>query len=196
MHRPILFLSFAFVQFIPEAMAQHAAGVSSHQEKPAVYRAGDRVQVRWSGGWYEATVLEVRGGAYKVRYAGYDSSWDEYVPPERIASKASRETSAIPERNVDTGLQPEGHYLCQAFEAGQLHNQGDFVVHAGGAYTDNWGRSKGKWSHDRNSGRMQFAGGSLSNGAAATLMRTAQGKTAIEFSWGGDVKRWCYKQSR
>lgn len=52
------------------------------------WRAGDRVQVSWKGAWYKARILEYAGGKYKVHYAGYDSSWDEWVRPKRIQASA------------------------------------------------------------------------------------------------------------
>ena len=48
------------------------------------WRVGDRVEVEWSGTWWEATVLELAGSATKIGYVGYDPSWDEWVEPARI----------------------------------------------------------------------------------------------------------------
>lgn len=47
------------------------------------FRSGDAVQVLWKKRWYPARVLQVREDLLKIRYEGYDSSWDEWVGPER-----------------------------------------------------------------------------------------------------------------
>ena len=171
-------------------------GAASAQEPPR-YRVGDQVQVQWSGGWYPATIIEVgsgaRQGSYKIHYAGYGSNWDEYVPPARIAAARAEAAAAPAAQGVP---EPAGRYVCQAFEAGQLHNQGEFVLSGDGSYRDVMYQSGGRWRLDDKSGQLTFAGGSLDNKARARLTVTAQGKTAVEFSWGGDIKRWCYRQSR
>ena len=48
------------------------------------YSAGDQVKVEWKGQWWDALVREVMGDKYLVHYVGFDSSWDEWVGPERI----------------------------------------------------------------------------------------------------------------
>jgi hypothetical protein len=48
------------------------------------YRAGDAVQVRWKGQWYNASIVRVGDDKYKIHYDQYDSSWDEWVGPDRI----------------------------------------------------------------------------------------------------------------
>lgn len=52
------------------------------------YAPGARVNVEWSGRWYPAQTLQARDGRYLVRYDGYGSNWDEWVPPSRIRSGA------------------------------------------------------------------------------------------------------------
>lgn len=53
----------------------------------AAYKVGDAVAVKWKGQWYPASVLQVRDGRYKIHYDQYDSSWDEWVGPNRIRRK-------------------------------------------------------------------------------------------------------------
>jgi hypothetical protein len=61
-----------------------AAGRAEAQD----FAPGARVQVKWKGSWYNATVLRVRPGpAYLVHYDGYASSWDEWVGPGRIKAR-------------------------------------------------------------------------------------------------------------
>ena len=50
------------------------------------YAPGARVTVEWSGRWYPAQILQTRDGRSLVRYDGYGSNWDEWVPPGRIRS--------------------------------------------------------------------------------------------------------------
>lgn len=168
----------------------------------AASSVGDKVQVQWHGGWYAATVLEIGAGAqqgsYKIRYDGYGSNWDEYVPLSRIAADANKKKdAAAPSATAPAATPaPEGRYLCQAFEAGQLHNQGEFILDAGGSYRDLMYKSAGNWSLDKASGEMLFRDGSLANGARARLVTTSQGKTAVQFTWPGNAMRWCYKQKK
>ena len=48
------------------------------------YKKGDAVQVNWKGQWWPAQVIAVGKGKWKVHYDGYESSWDEWVGPDRI----------------------------------------------------------------------------------------------------------------
>ena len=50
---------------------------------------GDRVLVEWHGQWYPAVVLEKSGERHLIHYEGYDSSWDEWVTPERVRKPGS-----------------------------------------------------------------------------------------------------------
>lgn len=50
----------------------------------ARFYEGDAVQVKWKGSWWPAHVLKAKGGLWKIHYDGYDSSWDEWVGPDRI----------------------------------------------------------------------------------------------------------------
>jgi len=49
---------------------------------------GTRIQVEWSGTWYDATVLETRanGDAF-IKFDGYSDSWNEWVPPSRMRAR-------------------------------------------------------------------------------------------------------------
>jgi hypothetical protein len=50
-----------------------------------VLNVGAAVSVEWNQHWYPATVLETRGGHYKIHYDGDSAStWDEWVGPPRI----------------------------------------------------------------------------------------------------------------
>ncbi len=47
-------------------------------------RAGEKVDVKWNGFWYMATVLEWKDGKAKVHYDEWAASWDEWVGPDRM----------------------------------------------------------------------------------------------------------------
>jgi RNA binding activity-knot of a chromodomain len=51
----------------------------------SVYNPGDRVSVLWQGKYYLATIRKVSNDdLFLIHYDGYDSSWDEWVEPNRI----------------------------------------------------------------------------------------------------------------
>ena len=52
------------------------------------HAAGDQVKVEWKGEWWDALVREVMADKYLIHYVGFDSSWDEWVGPERIQKNA------------------------------------------------------------------------------------------------------------
>ena len=45
---------------------------------------GQRGKVLWQGKWYSAKVLNTSGSQCYITYEGYDSSWDEWVGPDRF----------------------------------------------------------------------------------------------------------------
>jgi hypothetical protein len=51
------------------------------------------VEVEWHGTWYAAEVLGVSGGQTHIHYAGWASSWDEWVPASRIRPAGGSPTS-------------------------------------------------------------------------------------------------------
>ena len=51
------------------------------------YEKDQRVDVEARGKWYGGVILEVKGPLYKIRFDGYDDSWDEWVDPIRINAK-------------------------------------------------------------------------------------------------------------
>ncbi len=63
---------------------------SSRVEEPAsdsrapTLVVGSSVQVEWRGNWYAAIIVQAGNGRYFVHYLNYDTSWDEWVPPQRI----------------------------------------------------------------------------------------------------------------
>jgi hypothetical protein len=58
---------------------------SANEKRPSNdYRIGANVEVNWKGRWYSAKILETKEGRHLVHYAGYDDSWDEWVPDNRI----------------------------------------------------------------------------------------------------------------
>jgi hypothetical protein len=57
---------------------------SGENRSSSSYRIGANVEVSWKGKWYAARILEVKEGRQLVHYAGYDDSWNEWVPDNRI----------------------------------------------------------------------------------------------------------------
>ncbi|MDF1564334.1 MAG: caspase family protein [Deltaproteobacteria bacterium] len=56
------------------------------------------VEVEWGGSWWPALILEEKGKQLRIHYVGYDSSWDEWIPPERLRRvKAGKEPAAVGE---------------------------------------------------------------------------------------------------
>lgn len=52
------------------------------------WKVGDPASVEWKGKWWPASVIEVGAdNRWKIHYDGYDTSWDEWVGPERIRKK-------------------------------------------------------------------------------------------------------------
>lgn len=47
-------------------------------------KVGDPAWVLWSSVYYEAKILKIEGEKYFITYPDYDSSYDEWVGPERI----------------------------------------------------------------------------------------------------------------
>ena len=51
---------------------------------PGPWQVGDFAEVKWKDTWYRAEVLEAKADSWKVRYQGFDASWDEWVSAERL----------------------------------------------------------------------------------------------------------------
>jgi hypothetical protein len=52
------------------------------------FKAGDAVSILWNGAWYPGSILAVAAGPkYRVHYAGYAASWDEWVSESRVKAK-------------------------------------------------------------------------------------------------------------
>jgi hypothetical protein len=65
--------------------AFRSAGCEPATGETALVPLGGSVEVEWFGTWYDALVLEaLRDGRYRVHYADYASSHDEYVPRSRV----------------------------------------------------------------------------------------------------------------
>ena len=46
--------------------------------------AGQPVQILWGSSWWEGSVVATQGASTLVHYAGWSSSWDEWVEPARV----------------------------------------------------------------------------------------------------------------
>lgn len=45
---------------------------------------GDSITVEWEGKWYDAIVIDQYDAEFRIHYAGYDNSWDEWVTLDRV----------------------------------------------------------------------------------------------------------------
>jgi hypothetical protein len=46
--------------------------------------AAPQLEAQWEGQWWPAVLLQEKGGKYLVHYPGWDASWDEWVPRDRL----------------------------------------------------------------------------------------------------------------
>lgn len=63
------------------------SGGGSGIGSPSAFNVGDSVDVEWNGAWWQARILSVNGGLYRVHYVGWGSNWDESVPARRVRAK-------------------------------------------------------------------------------------------------------------
>jgi hypothetical protein len=131
------------------------------------FTVNQKVEVLWKGTWYKATVLAVKGNAYKVHYDGYASSWDETVPENRIRIVSKENKKA-------TSALKYGKYNCTAskYINGQYEYlpKGSIVFSKDGTYTY-YGFEKpstGKYKVD-GTGVITFNGGYLKGGKATPM---------------------------
>jgi hypothetical protein len=59
-----------------EALALH--------QKVRALEQPQQVEVEWGGNWWPAEVLKRDGGSTFIHYTGWDDSWNEWVPRDRI----------------------------------------------------------------------------------------------------------------
>lgn len=48
------------------------------------WRVGDFVEAQWKEKWWRAEVIDTRADAWKVRYLGFDKTWDEWLAAARV----------------------------------------------------------------------------------------------------------------
>ena len=57
---------------------------SSKDQSTTDYFPGQQVKVEWNGSWWDALVRDSKEKSYLIHYVGFDTSWDEWVEPNRI----------------------------------------------------------------------------------------------------------------
>ncbi len=85
------------VQFDARATARvetrntvYVVGPTGWKVKPAdhpfnaLYAVGEQIKVEWQGSWWDANIIEINGANHLIHYAGFDSSWDEWITSERM----------------------------------------------------------------------------------------------------------------
>lgn len=224
----------ALLTLAPAAAAQTQQWSAPTQQRPAsapkagparVLAAGDKVQVSWTDGWYDATVLAVGQGNYKVRYDGWSSDWDEWVTPARmrlagggaIAAPPSAPTQAVvlppqPETPAPPAppspapaapapkvlsSSPWGRYRCRTFEANQVNSAGEFLLRADGSYHDFFSKAGGRFRYDAAQGRITFTSGpQATTKPVITFFASGHaGKGHIVFDYGAGARLDCYRES-
>ncbi len=98
--------------------AQTDNSASSAPQQGGAHAVGARVSVEWSGRWYNAQILQAQGGRYLVRYDGYGSNWDEWVPPGRIRSGAGTTAPAGSTSGNRGGAAPASNPLGVEWQGG------------------------------------------------------------------------------
>lgn len=186
------------------------ATIAAAQTSPRL-EVGRQIEVRSGGQWYRAVIVDVEtegtyAGLPKVHYEGYGDEFDEYVNPDRIRFV---EEAALPQAPANSdqsqntaesgsGQSPEGRYLCQSFEAGLLHTQGEFILEAGGTYREVMYNEVGSWTYDPATQSLEFTG-ILDNGGKATFYpdeyKGRPRKGVVAFDWGNGVVRECYRST-
>jgi len=153
------------MRFISSLVLSFALGAVLFAQ--TTWKVGDKVEVKWSGRYYPATVIEVKGDQYKVSYDGYSRSWDEWVKPAAIRPRGA----ATPPPSTVTGkgnvgaVKP-GKYHCVFFISGQgLQTVPGFTLHADGTYTDEDGK-KGRYVFDSGRSEITFSGGKMDGNVA------------------------------
>lgn len=135
------------------------------------WKAGDKVEVKWNGKFYPATVNEVNADKYKISYDGYGKNWDEWVVGASIRGRG--EVTALPASTGNTGgaqgqssaVKP-GKYHCVFFISGQgLQTVPGFTIQAGGSYLDTNGK-KGSYAFDSGKSIITFSGGAMDGSVA------------------------------
>ena len=182
-----------------------------------VLAMGEAAQVAWSGGWYDATVLALGEGTYKVHYQGWGSEWDEWVPSSRMRltdggaiaappsapAKAGERpatpatTAPAPKEPKILSASPPGHYTCRTFEANQVNVVGEFFLRADGSYKDVFNKGSGRYSYDTAKSLLTFTSGPQAS-AKPTITFLASGhhgRGHIVFDYGGGARLDCYRES-
>lgn len=187
-----------------------AATLAAAQTSPQL-EVGRQVEVKSGGQWYRAVIVEIEtqgtyAGLPKVHYEGYGDEFDEYVNLDRIRAvepaappQASENREGTQVSSKSGGVRsPEGRYLCQSFEAGLLHTQGEFILEAGGTYREVMYKEEGEWTYDPATRSLRFTG-ILDNGGKATFYpdeyRGRPRRGVVAFDWGNEVVRECYRST-
>ena len=98
---------------------------------------GDKAEVRWKGRWYAATVLRSKGNSCYIHYDGYNSSWDEWVGPERIQILGARPVAFFPHQ-YHVGDAVSVHWGGKWWPAHVLRTKGNKLYIKYDGYGDKW----------------------------------------------------------
>ena len=147
-------------------------GYAPRAAAAAVTRAfavGDELEAESKGRWYEARVIGVREGEYRVHFDGQPSSADEWVTRARL-----RYMAGGPARTTPIG---PGRYACTSsrYVSGsyQYDPNGSIVLLADGRYQylGFAQPSSGRYRTDAASSVVSFTGGHLDGGDATPMVQ-------------------------
>jgi hypothetical protein len=148
-----------------------SVSTSSSAQSDRTWKVGDKVEVKWNGRFYPATVNEVNAGKYKISYDGYGRNWDEWVPSASI--RARGEVAALPATAASASggkgqfqaVKP-GKYHCVFYISGQgLQTVPGFTIQPGGTYLDTNGK-KGNYAFDAAKSIITFSGAAMDGNLA------------------------------
>jgi hypothetical protein len=180
---------------------------------------GEKLQVSWSGTWYDATIIEIGQGHYKVHYEGWSSDWDEWVAPSRLRRQDGSAVPPQPATPIPSTTRPEpaaptsaptpapappkiwstspmGRYVCRTWDYGQVNRVGEFVLQSSGRYQDVQHKGSGRYRFDKATNRITFSSGPQKTDAKITFDAAGHtGKGHIVFDYGFGARLDCYREA-
>jgi hypothetical protein len=83
---------------------EHTVHRSAPTRGRRIYAPGQPVLVHWGSTWWDAHVQEVVGErAFRIRYDGYSSRWDEVVGPARIRPRSEEDADPSYDASWEAG---------------------------------------------------------------------------------------------
>lgn len=209
------------LQLVPADSAAPPEGKAAAGTPSRLLAVGDKVRVAWTGGWYDATVLALGDGRYRVHYDGWDASWDEWVDasrmrladgsavaaPPRFAADHSASAQQAPALKVPVptpapatekvwSSHPAGHWSCRTWDYGQVNRVGEFALHKDGSYRDIMYGGSGRYDFDPRRNTLAFRSGPQKTSYPVRFNAAGHaGKGHLIFDYGGGARLDCYREA-